>query len=350
MTVVGADRAVPGAEEAAIVSVTSHTAVPPVRLILRVGAAPSTLPQGGSLTQQCTQAAGSSCVDHGDRRRGRGQSAAAHPARGHRRAPGRRVRRRELQRGIRVVRRRHLGAGCTRRDVRRDVLGARRPGPAHQRRARRAAAPRPARLSEGAGQRRADRLRRRHASRCGSTPARRVRPTRRSPGSVIRSNDQVVAQCAADGTCPPIAAPNGEQRTYVAFAVNGVGESRTSVRTVGWAYDPPPAPASVIGASGRHRRRRAASSRSRSTASSRARPAASRSRAPRARPSASRSARPDQPRGPVVPGRDEHRDADHHHAVLALRRAARARRQRVGERDDGHGRTASGRRGRSRST
>ena len=52
----------PGAEEAAIVSVTSHTAVAPVRLILRVGAAPSTLPQGGTVTQQCSQATGSSCT------------------------------------------------------------------------------------------------------------------------------------------------------------------------------------------------------------------------------------------------------------------------------------------------
>ena len=49
VTVVGADRAVPGAEEAAVVSVTSHPGVAPARLILRVGAAPSTLPQGGSV-------------------------------------------------------------------------------------------------------------------------------------------------------------------------------------------------------------------------------------------------------------------------------------------------------------
>ena len=79
VTVTGADRAVPGSEEAAIVSVTSHAGVAPVRLILRVGAAPSTLPQGGSLTQQCSQAAGSSCTITVDRRVGRGQPAAAAP-------------------------------------------------------------------------------------------------------------------------------------------------------------------------------------------------------------------------------------------------------------------------------
>ena len=64
-------------------------------------------------------------------------------------------------------------------------------------------------------------------------------------GFVIRSNGQDVAQCAADGTCPPIAAPNGEQRTYDAFARNSVGTSRSSVRTVAWAYDSPGAPTTV---------------------------------------------------------------------------------------------------------
>ncbi|MEV9285903.1 hypothetical protein AB0148_26845, partial [Klebsiella pneumoniae] len=50
-----------GTENAAIISVTSHKAVAPARLLLRVGSAPSTLPQGGTTTQQCSQASGSSC-------------------------------------------------------------------------------------------------------------------------------------------------------------------------------------------------------------------------------------------------------------------------------------------------
>ncbi|MBU4464452.1 MAG: cadherin-like domain-containing protein, partial [Actinobacteria bacterium] len=62
VTVVGADDAVPGAEDAAIIGVTSQAAVAPARLILRVGAAPSTLPQGGTIAQQCSQASGSSCT------------------------------------------------------------------------------------------------------------------------------------------------------------------------------------------------------------------------------------------------------------------------------------------------
>ena len=40
LTVTGADDATPGAEEVAVVGVTSHPGVAPARLILRVGAAP----------------------------------------------------------------------------------------------------------------------------------------------------------------------------------------------------------------------------------------------------------------------------------------------------------------------
>ncbi|MFK5108797.1 hypothetical protein ACI394_30205, partial [Klebsiella pneumoniae] len=36
----------------------------------------------------------------------------------------------------------------------------------------------------------------------------------------------------------------GEQREYVVTAVNAVGESRGSVRTNAWAYDPPARPTS----------------------------------------------------------------------------------------------------------
>ena len=62
VTVVGSDAAVPGTEEAAAVGVTSAPNVAPVRLILRVGAAPSTLPQGGTVAQRCSQAQGASCT------------------------------------------------------------------------------------------------------------------------------------------------------------------------------------------------------------------------------------------------------------------------------------------------
>ncbi|MET0297929.1 MAG: hypothetical protein ABW024_11035, partial [Microbacterium sp.] len=56
---------------------------------------------------------------------------------------------------------------------------------------------------------------------------------------------QEVARCSPDGTCPAIAAPNGEKRTYAAVAVNAVGQSAASVQTIAWAYAAPPAPPTV---------------------------------------------------------------------------------------------------------
>ncbi len=63
-------------------------------------------------------------------------------------------------------------------------------------------------------------------------------------GFRVRFGGQVVAECGPDGSCPSISAPNGEQREYVVTAVNAVGESSGSVRTNGWAYDPPAKPGS----------------------------------------------------------------------------------------------------------
>ncbi|MFX8542936.1 hypothetical protein ABTM06_19630, partial [Acinetobacter baumannii] len=62
LTVTGNDRALPGAQDAVVVTVTNYTSVQPARLILRVGAAPSTLPAGGTVARQCSQANGSSCT------------------------------------------------------------------------------------------------------------------------------------------------------------------------------------------------------------------------------------------------------------------------------------------------
>ena len=244
VTVVGADRAVPGSEEAAVVSVTSHTAVAPVRLILRVGAAPSTLPQGGVVAQQCSQATGSSCTISVI-----GASGEVNPLP---RTP------------LTVIAARATGA-CV--GVSFEVASptsvlaswsADAPGATcsasfsvQDAQGRRTNAERdgqvlldlqgypkaPASVSQVA-----------YASgeltlRVDPGEARLAYPG--LTGFVIRSNGQDVAQCAADGTCPPIAAPNGEQRTYDAFARNSVGTSRSSVRTVAWAYDSPGAPASV---------------------------------------------------------------------------------------------------------
>ena len=117
-----------------VVSVTSHTAVAPVRLILRVGAAPSTLPRGGSVAQQCSQATGSSCTIAVIGASGEVNPLPRTPLDGDRRARDRGVRRGELPgRLAQSV----LAPWRRTRPVRRapHVLGAGRTGPTNERRA-----------------------------------------------------------------------------------------------------------------------------------------------------------------------------------------------------------------------
>ncbi|SFR94265.1 hypothetical protein SAMN04487846_0931 [Microbacterium sp. cf046] len=244
VTVIGADSAVPGSEEAAIVSVTSHTAVAPVRLILRVGAAPSTLPQGGSVTQQCSQAAGSSCTISVI-----GATGEVNPLP---RTP------------LTVIDARPTGA-CV--GVSFQVASptsvvaswsADAPGATcsavfsvQDAQGRRTNAERDGRLLldlQGYPKTPASVSQTGYAD---GTLTLRVDPGEAAlaypalTGFVIRWNGQDLAECSSDGTCPPIAAPNGEQRTYEAFAQNAVGTSSGSVRTVAWAYNAPATPATV---------------------------------------------------------------------------------------------------------
>ena len=266
-------------------------------------------PPAGRIAHPAVLAGGRVLVRRrGDRRRGRGQSAAADPSRGHRRAPGRRVRRRELPGRVRGIRHRHMGGRCARRDLRRDVLGARRPGPAHERGAGRAAPPRPARAT-----RRRLRASSQTAYADGSLTlrvdpgeARQAYPA--LTGFVIRSNGQVVAECAADGTCPAIAAPNGEPRTYE--AVRGQRRRRVARQRADGRLGVRPAAAADDRrrAAGRHRRRGRRRRARRSTASTPRETGSveitsATGETVRIPPSA---ARPDEPRGPVVPGRNEH--------------------------------------------
>ncbi|MCW3492381.1 Ig-like domain-containing protein [Microbacterium sp. SSM24] len=244
VTVTGADRAVPGNEEAAIVTVTSHPLVASVRLILRVGAAPSTLPQGGSAVQQCSQASGSSCTIAVI---GAGGEVNPLP-----RTPLEVVDVRPTGACVgvefRVVSPTSVlaswsaeapGATCTAsfsvRDAQSRVTNAERDGRV---------------LLDLLGYPKAPASVSQSAYADGSLTlrvdpgeARQAYPA--LSGFVVRWNGQTVAQCTADGTCPAIEAPNGEERTYEAFAVNGVGESRTGVRTAAWAYDTPPSPSAV---------------------------------------------------------------------------------------------------------
>ncbi|WP_062077297.1 Ig-like domain-containing protein [Demequina globuliformis] len=62
LTIVASDTAVPGAVDTVTVTLTSEAEVAPVTLTLEVGPAPSTLPKGGSTSQQCSQSDGNSCT------------------------------------------------------------------------------------------------------------------------------------------------------------------------------------------------------------------------------------------------------------------------------------------------
>lgn len=247
VTVTGADRAVPGSEEAVLVSVTSHPSVTPARLLLRVGAAPSTLPQGGSVVQQCSQAAGSSCTIPVIGAAGEVNPLPRTPLE----VVGVRATGACAGVGFQVASATSItatwttdapGATCTAsfsvRDAQGRATNAERDGrvlldllgyPKT-----------PASITQTAYADGAVTLR------VDPGEARLAYPG--LTGFVIRSGGQEVARCTGDGVCPSIAAPNGDQRTYEAWAVNAVGESRGSVRTVAWAYDAPRAPTSVTAA------------------------------------------------------------------------------------------------------
>ncbi|MFG6477381.1 Ig-like domain-containing protein [Microbacterium sp. P06] len=244
VTVTGTDRAVPGSENAALIGVTSHTAVAPARLILRVGAAPSTLPQGGSTSQQCSQAAGSSCTVPVV-----GTSGEVNPLP---RTP------------LEVVDVRPTGAcvGVSFRVASANAVIASWTGDApgatcsasftvRDAQGRATAGPRDGRLlldlqgfPKGPGSLRQTAYGDGTVSlRVDAGESRLAYPA--LTGFVVRYAGQEVARCTVDGACPTIAAPNGEQRVYEAWAVNATGESRVSVRTTAWAYDTPAAPRDV---------------------------------------------------------------------------------------------------------
>jgi len=247
VTVTGADRAVPGSEEVVLVSVTSHTSVPPARLILRVGAAPSTLPQGGSVVQQCSQAGGSSCTFPVIGAGGEVNPLPRTPLEVvDVRATGACV-------GVsfQVASATSLtaswttdapGATCTAtfsvRDAQGRVTSSERDGRV---------------LLDVLGYPKAPASMNQTAYADGTITL-RVDPGEARlaypalTGFVVRTGGQEIARCTADGVCPPIAAPNGEQRTYEAWAANAVGESKASVRTLAWAYDAPTAPTSLTAA------------------------------------------------------------------------------------------------------
>ncbi|MCJ1706323.1 Ig-like domain-containing protein [Microbacterium sp. VKM Ac-2923] len=241
VSVTGDDRALPGTENAAIVSITSHRAVAPARLVLRVGSAPSTLPQGGTTSSQCSQASGTSCTIDVI-----GIPGEVNPL------PGTplevvAVSSATTCTGVSFAVASPTsiaaswngdtpGATCTAAVTLRDAQG------------RTTASVRDARVTlDLLGFPRPPASVRQTAFADGSLtlrvdPGEAGRAYPGLSGFTVRTGGATVGRCAADGSCPPIAAPNGEQREYVVTAVNAVGESRGAVRTTGWAYRPPAQP------------------------------------------------------------------------------------------------------------
>ncbi|MEV8267995.1 Ig-like domain-containing protein [Microbacterium sp. NPDC076911] len=244
--VTGRDAAVPGTEEAAAVAVVSHPSVSAVRLIMRVGAAPSTLPQGGSVTQQCSQSNGSSCTfdvigASGEVNPLPGTPLEVEAVRGTGACVGVTFTVASLTSVTASWTDEAPGATCAATfsvsDAQGRVTSAQRDGRL---------------LLDLLGFPKAPASVVQSAYESGSVTlrvdpgdARLAYPA--LTGFIVRVDGETVARCAANGTCGAIPAVNGQKRTYVATAVSDVGESHSSVRTIAWAYDPPAAPTKVTG-------------------------------------------------------------------------------------------------------
>lgn len=241
LTVRGRDAATPGTIESVVVQVTSHPGVAPARLSLRVGAAPSTLPQGGTVQQQCSQASGSSCTIDVIGAAGEVNPLPSTPLQVVAVAPA------GVCTGVSfaVVSPARVaatwtadapGAACVASFTVRDAQG------------RQSAGARDGRISldlQGYPKAPASVAQSAYADgsltlRVDPGPAQAAYPA--LTGFEVRQGGQRVAVCTPQGICPSISAPNGEQRSYEAVAVNAVGSSLASVRTTAWAYDPPAAP------------------------------------------------------------------------------------------------------------
>ncbi|MFT3798131.1 Ig-like domain-containing protein [Microbacterium sp.] len=244
LTVRGRDDALPGTVEVVMVEVTSHSGVAPARMTLRVGAAPSALPQGGTVSHQCSQAGGSSCAIDVIGATGEVNPLPATPLQvvsvaATSTCAGVTFSVASATRIVASWTADAPGATCTATFTVRDAQG------------RQSAGSRDGRLVlDLQGYPLAP------ASIAQSAYGNGTLTLRVDPGAAqtaypavtgfeVRQGGQTVAQCSAQGVCPAVAAPNGEQRVYEAFAVNAVGTSRQSVSTTAWAYDPPAAPTSV---------------------------------------------------------------------------------------------------------
>lgn len=247
LTVSARDDARPGTAEVVTVEVLSHTGVAPARMILRVGAAPSALPRGGTAQQLCSQSAGTRCTITVIGAPGEVNPLPGTPLEVVAVAP------RGVCAGITltVASPRTVTASWTE-----DAPGATCAASFSVRDAqsRQSAGERDGAILfdlQGYPQAPASVIQSAYGDasltlRVEPGAARTAYPALR--GFEVRQGGVAVAQCNDAGVCPALAAPNGERREFEVVAVNAVGVSRTSVRTVAWAYDPPVPPRTVTAA------------------------------------------------------------------------------------------------------
>lgn len=241
LTVSARDDARPGTAEFVTVEVVSHGGVAPARMILRVGAAPSVLPRGGTAQQVCSQSSGTQCTITVIGAPGEINPLPSTPLEVVAVAP------RGVCTGItfRVASPRTViaswtqeapGATCSASFTVRDAQD------------RLSAGDRDGEILfdlQGFPQAPASVVQSAYGDgsltlRVDPGAARTAYPALR--GFEVRQGGVTVAQCSDAGVCPSLTAPNGERREFDVVAVNAVGASRASVRTVAWAYDPPVPP------------------------------------------------------------------------------------------------------------
>ncbi|MCX6502047.1 MAG: Ig-like domain-containing protein [Microbacterium sp.] len=241
VTVTAKDASRPGRQEPVTVTLPSHSDVAPVTLQLTVGPAPSTLPKGATLTQQCSQATGSGCTITVI-----GQPGEVNPLPG---TPLRLVAVGATSGGVctgvsfSVASATALqaswspdadGTRCTVGFTVEDAQGRQSSGDRNgQVTLDLQGFPKPPNsVVQSAFADRSITLR------VDPGPAANAYPALQ--GFHVYDGARLVTNCDASGACQPFTVDaNGQQRTYEARAFNATGESRTGVAVKAWAYRPP---------------------------------------------------------------------------------------------------------------
>ncbi|MGC3994168.1 MAG: Ig-like domain-containing protein [Propionicimonas sp.] len=235
------DDAVPGRDEQVLVRITSHDGVRPTALTLRVGPAPSQLPQGGTAGEQCSQAKGTSCEVTVVGAAGEVNPLPRTPlvltdVRSAGDCPGVSWAVASAT-SVRVSWTEGTpGGSCSAtfsvRDAQRRTTAGERDGRVTIDLLGYPEAPDSA--SQIAFS--ADSV----TLRVKPGAARNAYPELK--GFIVRRGGDKVGTCGADGDCDPISAPIGDRRSYQVTAYNAVGESKDGVSVDAWAYGTPPAP------------------------------------------------------------------------------------------------------------